>query len=135
MKSPVNPVTNSGHETCLFPYGEGVLAICGHDGPEKDTIQYAADGLNFDVVAHVTLPPLAAGPFAPDSYCDTREGKGITWGLSHIATEEMKTRQLVYRAFRLQPPARPRATRFPRYQYSLSGRRVFLPDVGAERAQ
>ncbi len=91
VKSPLNPITNSGHETCLVPYGEGLLAICGHDGPEKDTIQYAPDGLNFDVVAHVTLPPLAAGPFAPDSYSDTRAGAGITWGLSHIATEEMKT--------------------------------------------
>ncbi len=90
VKSALNPVTNSGHETCLFPYGEGVLAICGHDGPEKDTIQYAPDGLNFDVVAHVNLPPLAAGPFAPDSYGDTKDGKGITWGLSHIATEELK---------------------------------------------
>ena len=90
VKSPLNPVTNSGHETCLFPYGEGLLAVCGHDGPEKDTIQYAADWLNFEVVAHVTLPPLAAGPFAPDSYSDTRDGKGIIWGLSHIATEEMK---------------------------------------------
>ncbi len=91
VKSPLNPVTNSGHETCLFPYGTGLLAICGHDGPEKDTIQYAADGLHFEVVAHVSLPPLAAGPFAPDSYCDTRDGKGISWGLAHIATEEMKS--------------------------------------------
>ena len=80
-KSPLNPVTNSGHETCLFPYGEGVAAICGHDGPEKDSIQYAADGLNFEVVAHVVLPPPAGGPFAPDSYADTRAGRGISWGL------------------------------------------------------
>ncbi len=91
VKSALNPVTNSGHETCLFPYGEGILAICGHDGPEKDTIQYAPDGLNFEVAAHVILPPLAAGPFAPDSYSDSKDGKGITWGLSHIATEELKT--------------------------------------------
>ncbi len=91
VKSPLNPITNSGHETCLFPYGSGLMAICGHDGPEKDSIQYAADGLNFDVVGHVTLPPPAAGPFAPDSYCDTQNGKGITWGLAHIATEEMKS--------------------------------------------
>ena len=91
IKSPLNPVSNSGHETCLFPYGEGLLAICGHDGPEKDTIQFAPDGLNFDVVAHVNLPPLAAGPFAPDSYCDAQNGAGILWGLSHIATEEMKS--------------------------------------------
>ena len=91
VKSPLNPVTNSGHETCLFPYGEGVLAICGHDGPEKDTVQYAADGLNFEVVAHVTLPPPAGGPFAPDSYAHSRDGRGITWGLAHIATEETKS--------------------------------------------
>ncbi len=91
IKSALNPVTNSGHETCLFPYKQGILAICGHDGPEKDSIQYAADGLNFEVVAHVNLPPLAAGPFAPDSYSDSGSGNGITWGLSHIATEEMKT--------------------------------------------
>jgi hypothetical protein len=90
-KHSLNPVTNSGHETCLFPYREGVLAICGHDGPEKDTIQYAPDGLNFEVMAHVVLPPLAAGPFAPDSYNNTADGQGITWGLSHIATEEMKS--------------------------------------------
>ena len=91
VKSPLNPVTNSGHETCLFPYGEGVLAICGHDGPEKDSIQYAADGLNFEVVAHVTLPPPAGGPFAPDAYEHTRDGSGIAWGLAHMATEEMKS--------------------------------------------
>ena len=91
VKSPLNPVTNSGHETCLFPYGEGVLAICGHDGPEKDTVQYAADGLNFEVVSHVVLPPCAAGPFAPDSYSNTRDGQGITWGLAHLATEELKS--------------------------------------------
>ncbi len=89
-KSPLNPVTNSGHETCLFPYGEGVAAICGHDGPEKDSVQYAADGLNFEVMAHVVLPPPAGGPFAPDSYADTSEGWGISWGLCHIATEEQK---------------------------------------------
>ena len=91
IKSLLNPITNSGHETCLFPYGAGLLAICGHDGPEKDTVQFAPDGLNFDVVAHVNLPPLAAGPFAPDSYCDTQDGAGIIWGLSHIATEELKS--------------------------------------------
>jgi hypothetical protein len=90
VKSPLNPITNSGHETCLFPYKAGVLAICGHDGPEKDTIQFAPDGLNFEVVANVVLPPPAAGPFAPDSYNDTDDGQGITWGLAHIATEELK---------------------------------------------
>ncbi len=86
-----NPVTNSGHETCLFPWGAGILAICNHDGPEKDTIQYSEDGLNFEVVSHVNLPPCAPGPFCADSYSNTEDGRGITWGLSHIATEETKS--------------------------------------------
>ena len=31
--SPINPVINSGHETCIFPWKEGVAAML--DGPEK----------------------------------------------------------------------------------------------------
>ncbi len=89
-KSPLNPVTNSGHETLLFPYREGVAAICNHDGPEKDTVQYAPDGLNFEVKAHVVLPPPAGAPFAPDLFAGDGEGRGITWGLAHLAREELK---------------------------------------------
>ena len=89
-KSPLNPVTNSGHETLLFPYREGVAAICNHDGPEKDTVQYAPDGLNFEVAAHVVLPPPAGGPFAADMFAGDGDGRGITWGLAHVAREELK---------------------------------------------
>ena len=89
-KSPLNPVTNSGHETLLFPYREGVAAICNHDGPEKDTVQYAPDGLNFEVMAHVVLPPPAGAPYAADLFTGTGDGRGITWGLAHLAREELK---------------------------------------------
>ena len=90
VKSPLNPVTNSGHETLLFPYREGIAAICNHDGPEKDTVQYAPDGLNFEVKAHVVLPPPAGAPYAPDLFTDSGNGHGITWGLAHLAREELK---------------------------------------------
>ena len=90
VKSPLNPVTNSGHETLLFPYREGIAAVCNHDGPEKDTVQYAADGLNFEVKAHVVLPPPAGAPYAPDLFADNGDGRGITWGLAHLAREELK---------------------------------------------
>ena len=90
VKSPLNPVTNSGHETLLFPYREGIAAICNHDGPEKDTVQYAPDGLNFEVKAHVVLPPPAGAPYAPDLFTDSGNGRGITWGLAHLAREELK---------------------------------------------
>ena len=83
-KSPLNPVTNSGHETSLFPYRGGVASLIIKDGPEKNTVQYAPDGLNFEVKATVVQPPVAAGPYCPDAFAGNGRGKGICWGLSHI---------------------------------------------------
>jgi len=83
-KSPLNPVLNSGHETCLWPYREGVAALVSLDGPEKNTIQYAPDGLNFEMKALAQVPPVAPGPFVPDAFADNGDGRGITWGLCHI---------------------------------------------------
>jgi len=54
------------------------------DGAEKNTVQYAPDGLNFEVKSHLQLPPRAAGPFCPDLFADNGDGRGITWGLCHI---------------------------------------------------
>lgn len=83
-KSELNPVSNSGHETMLWPYEDGIAALLIQDGPEKDTIQFAPDGLNFAPKAHVQLSPHAPGPFCPDAFADNGAGQGITWGLSHI---------------------------------------------------
>ncbi|MDZ8120536.1 family 43 glycosylhydrolase [Pontiella agarivorans] len=83
-KHPRNPVINSGHETTLFPFKEGVAALVIKDGMERNTIQYAEDWVNFKVVAHVEMMPVAAGPFVPDAFTDTQDGRGITWGLSHF---------------------------------------------------
>jgi len=83
-KSPLNPVLNSGHETCLWPYREGIAALVSLDGPEKNTIQYAPDGLNFEMKALAQVPPVAPGPFVPDAFVDNGDGRGITWGLCHI---------------------------------------------------
>ena len=38
-KHPLNPVMNSGHETTLFPFKEGVAAFAIRDGNEMNTIQ------------------------------------------------------------------------------------------------
>ncbi len=83
-KCPLNPVINSGHETGLFPYEEGVAAIVSLDGPEKNTVQYAPDGVNFEMKAMIQVPPMAPGPFVPDAFADNRDGHGITWGLCHV---------------------------------------------------
>ncbi|MBK1876049.1 glycoside hydrolase family 117 protein [Pelagicoccus mobilis] len=84
LKSPLNPIFNSGHETALFPYREGVAAIVSLDGPEKNTIQWSPDGENFKIVSHVMTPPIAPGAFVPDAFVGNGDGRGITWGLCHI---------------------------------------------------
>jgi hypothetical protein len=83
-KCPLNPVLNSGHETGLFPFKEGIAALAIRHGNEHNTIQYAPDGINFEVAASVSLMPIAPGPYVPDAFADTGNGQGITWGLCHF---------------------------------------------------
>lgn len=85
-KHPLNPVMNSGHETTMFPFKEGIAALVIRDGNEHYTIQYAPDGVNFEIAAISTLLPNAGGPFIPDAFTNTRDGRGITWGISHFTT-------------------------------------------------
>ena len=88
VKSPLNPVINSGHETCMFPFKQGVASIVSLDGPEKNTVQYAPDGVNFEVASMIQVPPVAPGPFVPDAFADNGDGRGISWGLCHIMDKE-----------------------------------------------
>jgi hypothetical protein len=83
-RHPLNPVLNSGHECCVFPWKGGMAALISLNGPEKNTIQYAPDGVNFKIVAHVITPPIAPGPFIPDAYAGNGNGRGFTWGLCHM---------------------------------------------------
>lgn len=83
-KHPLNPLLNSGHETTLFPFKEGVAALLITNGMERNTIQYAKDWVNFEIASIVELMPEAGSPFVPDAFTDTKDGRGITWGLSHF---------------------------------------------------
>ncbi|NME66745.1 family 43 glycosylhydrolase [Flammeovirga aprica JL-4] len=83
-KHPLNPVITSGHETTLFPFKEGMAALVIKDGTEHFTIQYAEDGVNFDIASVVSLMPTAAGPYVPDAFNSNGNGRGITWGISHF---------------------------------------------------
>lgn len=83
-KHPLNPVITSGHETSLFPFKKGVAALVYKDGPEHNTIQYAADWVNFEIASITELMPYAAAPYVPDAFTDTKDGRGISWGLAHF---------------------------------------------------
>ncbi|MEM9528841.1 MAG: family 43 glycosylhydrolase, partial [Bacteroidota bacterium] len=49
VKSPYNPISNSGHEICVWNYGGGIASLITTDGPEKNTIQWSPDGINFEI--------------------------------------------------------------------------------------
>ena len=83
-KSPFNPVTNSGHEVVVWPFAGGVAGLVNRCGPEKNTIQFAPDGINFEVKSLVVVPPQAAGPLRIDEARNTDPLSGFNWGLSHV---------------------------------------------------
>ncbi len=83
VKSEYNPVSNSGHETCLWKFNGGLAAYLNLDGPEKNTIQFATDGINFEIKSVIPAePPKAMGPFmGEESMSDCLDG--LKWGLCH----------------------------------------------------
>ncbi len=85
-KSPLNPITNSGHEVMVWNYAGGVSALLTRCGPEKNTVQFAQDGLNFEVKATILSPPQAVGALRVAEDDNSEPLSGLSWGLSHVAT-------------------------------------------------
>ncbi len=83
IRSEYNPVTNSGHETCLWKYKDGIAAFLRTDGVEKNTLQFAEDGINFEIKSVIKGGPEACGPFRDDSKKDQGPLQGMQWGLCH----------------------------------------------------
>lgn len=81
-KSPYNPITHSGHELHLWHYKGGIAMVSGADGPEKETIQYAEDGINFEIMAYVNDVPFAMG-LVESLDNDEHPTAGLAWGLYH----------------------------------------------------
>ncbi len=82
VKSEYNPITTSGHEVAVWNYNGGIAIIQKLDGPERGSIQFAQDGINFEMVGRATNTPEALGMFRPEEEGDTPHD-GVTWGLSH----------------------------------------------------
>ncbi len=82
VRSEYNPITNSGHETCLWKHANGIAAFLRTDGVEKNTLQFAEDGINFEIKSVIKGGPEASGPFRNDNpTVDPLDG--MKWGLSH----------------------------------------------------
>ena len=78
----LNPITNSGHEICVWHYNGGIAAMLTTDGPERNTLQWAPDGINFEIQAHIKGAPEANGLFRTPDH-DKGPLEGLRWGLCH----------------------------------------------------
>ena len=104
QKYEKNPVLGSGHTVCVWPHREGVAALVDNAGPERFTVQYAADGIHFQRAASLEFVHTGCGPYDPDAFTDTRYGRGISWG---VAQERGEGRVYIVRFdCDLQAPAR-----------------------------
>ena len=83
VKSEYNPISNSGHEVCLWPYQGGIASLIITDGPERNTIQWAPDGINFEIKSHIKWGPPAAG-LVRSLETDKSPLEALKWGLTHI---------------------------------------------------
>ena len=82
VKSEYNPISNSGHEICVWPYNDGIAALITTDGPEKNTVQWSPDGINFEIKSVIKGAPHAIGL---DRTVDNEKEPTeiLRWGLTH----------------------------------------------------
>ncbi|MEN1677966.1 MAG: glycosyl hydrolase [Planctomycetota bacterium] len=86
VRSEYNPITNSGHEVCVWHYKGGIGAMLTTDGPERNTLQWAPDGVNFEIMAYIKGAPEANGLFRTPDH-DAAPLEGLRWGLCHEVGE------------------------------------------------
>ena len=82
LRSEYNPITNSGHEVCVWYYNGGIAAMLTTDGPERNTLQWASDGMNFEIMAYIKNAPEANGLYRTPHH-DDGPLAGLGWGLCH----------------------------------------------------
>jgi hypothetical protein len=82
IKSPYNPVSNSGHEVCVWKYNGGIASLITTDGPEKNTIQWSPDGINFEIMSVIKDAPHAIG-LNRSADNEKEPTEILRWGLTH----------------------------------------------------
>lgn len=102
-RSPFNPITNSGNQVCVWRYQGGITALLSSNGPERNTIQWAPDGINFEIKSYLLRAPSAVGLFESGNF-EEDELSALESGLTHF--DENKNKQYILRFDRI-PPAIP----------------------------
>lgn len=82
VKSPYNPISNSGHEICVWHHNGGIASLITTDGPEKNTIQWSPDGINFEIQSVIKGAPHAIG-LNRTLDTETEPAGALEWGLTH----------------------------------------------------
>ena len=77
-------MTNSGTKSAYGIIGTGLRSCLTTDGPEKNTLQWAPDGINFEIQAVIKGAPHAVRRPFPTPDHDTAPPKGLRWALCHI---------------------------------------------------
>ncbi|MEM6428600.1 MAG: glycosyl hydrolase, partial [Deinococcota bacterium] len=67
-------------------YKGGMAALLTTDGPEKNTLQWAADGINFEIEAVIKGAPEALGLYRTPDH-DKHPLEGLRWGLCHHVSQ------------------------------------------------
>lgn len=83
LKYKNNPLTNGGHEVMVWPYQDGVMTLLSTHGKEGKSLQFAKDGLNFEIVGRFGDDyPKAPGAFRGDDFAAPPLRDGLDWGIS-----------------------------------------------------
>ena len=71
-----------GHELGVWPFRGGITALIVTDGPERNTLQWADDGINFEIMSHIKSGPPAVG-LVRSLDADESPLAALEWGLTH----------------------------------------------------
>ena len=102
IKSKYNPISNSGHEICVWKYNGGIASLITTDGPERNTIQWSPDGINFEIMSSIKGAPHAIG--LNRSIDNESEPTSILrWGLTHELNNPNYQSIMRFSSRRVQP--------------------------------
>ncbi len=80
----IDYVVGTGYGREKIPFADSVESeiSCHAKGAFTGAVE-TKKGL-FEIAAIAQYIPNAAGPYIPDAFTNTKDGRGITWGISHL---------------------------------------------------